>query len=50
MNIWGFTPGLFPNLQQQMITFLTKHGQEEKSEFYIPTAVKQTSPPLASRA
>jgi len=39
MNIWGFTPGLFHNLQQQMIAFLTKHGQEEKSEFYIPTAV-----------
>ncbi len=39
MNIWGFTPGLFPNLQKQMTDFLTKHGQEEKSEFYIPTAV-----------
>ncbi len=39
MNIWGFGPNLFGHLRQQMIAFLTKHGQEEKSEFYIPTAV-----------
>ena len=39
MNIWGFTPALFPHLREQLITFLKKHGQEEKSELYIPTVV-----------
>lgn len=39
MNIWGFTPALFPLLRQLMIEFLEKSGHEEKSEFYIPTAV-----------
>jgi UTP-glucose-1-phosphate uridylyltransferase len=39
MNIWGFAPDIFRHLQQQMIDFLSKHGLEEKSEFYIPTAV-----------
>jgi UTP-glucose-1-phosphate uridylyltransferase len=39
MNMWGFTPTLFPHLREQLIQFLTKHGQEEKSELYIPTVV-----------
>ena len=39
MNMWGFTPNLFGNLQELFIEFLTKHGTEEKSEFYIPMAV-----------
>jgi hypothetical protein len=37
MNMWGFTPALFGQLRQQMLLFLEQHGQEEKSEFYIPT-------------
>ena len=39
MNIWGFTPALFGQLSELMIQFLEKSGREEKSEFYIPTAV-----------
>jgi hypothetical protein len=39
MNIWGFLPGIFDHLRRQMTDFLKQHGQEEKSEFYIPTAV-----------
>jgi hypothetical protein len=39
MNMWGFTPALFGDLQKQFGEFLAKHGQEEKSEFYIPAAV-----------
>ena len=39
MNMWGFTPTLFAHLQQQLIEFLKKHGQEEKSEMYIPSVV-----------
>ena len=41
MNMWGFTPGLFPHLREQLIEFLKKHGQEEKSELYIPSAVNE---------
>jgi len=41
MNMWGFTPGLFPHLRQQLIEFLKKHGQEEKSELYIPSVVNE---------
>lgn len=39
MNFWGFTPAVFPLLEQRLIEFLQAHGQEEKSEFYIPFAV-----------
>jgi dTDP-glucose pyrophosphorylase len=39
MNIWGFTPALFPMLSELMVEFLKKSGTEMKSEFYIPTAV-----------
>ena len=39
MNMWGFTPELFGDLKKLFAEFLTKHGAEEKSEFYIPAAV-----------
>jgi len=39
MNMWGFTPELFGDLKKLFVEFLTKHGTEEKSEFYIPAAV-----------
>lgn len=41
MNMWGFTPSLFPHLREQLIKFLTNHGQEEKSELYIPSVVNE---------
>ena len=39
MNFWGFTPALFPVLEEHFTQFLQAHGAEEKSECYIPTVV-----------
>lgn len=39
MNMWGFTPSIFGHLQHQFVQFLDEKGQQEKSEFYIPTVV-----------
>src|SRR5581483_3819152 len=36
MNLWGFHPTLFSSLRELFTKFLKKHGNEEKSEFYIP--------------
>ncbi len=41
MNMWGFTPGLFAHLREQLASFLRKHGQDEKAELYIPTVVNE---------
>lgn len=41
LNLWGFTPALFPALERMFREFLEARGNEEKSEFYIPTAVDQ---------
>jgi MobA-like NTP transferase domain len=39
MNMWGFVPILFGQLQQLLIEFLKAHGWDEKAEFYIPAVV-----------
>jgi Nucleotidyl transferase len=39
MNMWGFTPALFPQLQNYFKAFLQKNGHELKSECYIPSAI-----------
>ena len=39
MNMWGFTPDYFEYSQQALLRFLADHGNELKSEFYIPTVV-----------
>ncbi len=39
MNMWGFTPSIFPLLEKDFSTFLQTKGQELKSESYIPIAV-----------
>jgi hypothetical protein len=39
MNCWGFHPSLFAHLREQFANFLKKHGHEDKSEFFIPTAI-----------
>ncbi|MBD5305193.1 MAG: nucleotidyltransferase [Bacteroides sp.] len=39
MNMWGFTPDYFDYSEKQFIDFLNEHGDELKSEFYIPTVV-----------
>ena len=39
MNMWGFTPEYFQYTEDAFKEFLTKYGQELKTEFYIPTLV-----------
>lgn len=39
MNFFGFHPTLFPRIRLIFERFLRDHGQEEKSETYIPNAV-----------
>ncbi len=39
MNIWGFTPQVFPLLEKSLASFLGQHAASEKAEYYIPTAV-----------
>ena len=39
MNIWGFTPQVFPLLEKSVANFLSAHGGSDKAEYYIPTAV-----------
>jgi hypothetical protein len=39
MNMWGFTPHVFPQLEESFCTFLAAHGSEPKSECYIPMTV-----------
>ncbi|HCS88075.1 MAG TPA: nucleotidyltransferase, partial [Bacteroidales bacterium] len=39
MNMWGFTPEYFGYSEEAFKHFLHEHGEELKSEFYIPTVV-----------
>ena len=39
MNFWGFTPKVFPQLEQLFADFLKKNGNDPKAEFYLPTAI-----------
>lgn len=39
MNIWGFHPSVFGNIENQFIEFLKTNIQLSKSEFYIPFVV-----------
>jgi len=39
MNVWGFTPELFPYLRSMFNDFLKLEGKELKSEFFIPSVV-----------
>lgn len=39
MNMWGFTPAIFPHLRREFIEFLKVSGAGEKSECYIPMTV-----------
>ena len=41
MNCWGFTPAVFPLLEQGLVRFLEAQAGREKSEFYIPSAVAE---------
>ena len=39
MNIWGFTPDIFPHTEKLFIEFLKENENEPKKEFYIPYVV-----------
>lgn len=39
MNLWGFTPDYFEYSEREFRRFLTKYGQQPKSEFFIPSVV-----------
>jgi UTP-glucose-1-phosphate uridylyltransferase len=41
MNMWGFTPKIFNQLENLFERFLSEKGREEKSEFLIPRVVDQ---------
>jgi hypothetical protein len=41
MNFWGFTPAVFPLVEEVLLGFLKKEGRELKSESYIPMAVAE---------
>jgi len=37
--MWGFTPHVFPQLEESFGAFRASHGSEPKSECYIPMTV-----------
>jgi len=39
MNCWGFTPGLFPLIEEALCRFLDAFGSDARAEFYLPEAV-----------
>lgn len=40
MNFWGFTPNLFPELQEQFARFLVQnHSNQAAAEFFLPEVV-----------
>jgi len=41
LNMWGFTPALFPQIEQAFTGFLARDGQNLTSECYIPATVDE---------
>ena len=41
MNMWGFTPAVFPQLQEHFRAFLERSGNDLKSENYVPSTVNE---------
>jgi dTDP-glucose pyrophosphorylase len=39
MNMWGFTPRIYPQLQERFKAFMEQSGSNLKSECYIPNTV-----------
>jgi NDP-sugar pyrophosphorylase family protein len=39
MNFWGFTPRIFPQLEEHFKRFLLTHDRDQKAECYIPRVV-----------
>jgi len=41
MNLWGFPPGILPELEQRFRAFVAAHAADPKAEFYVPTVVNE---------
>jgi NDP-sugar pyrophosphorylase family protein len=41
MNLWGFTPQVFPQLLENFQEFLDRHAEDAKAECYIPSTVNE---------
>ena len=41
MNLWGFTPGILPELEQRFRAFVAARGDDPTAEFYVPTVVNE---------
>ena len=41
MNLWGFQPALFDELERRFPAWLAENGAKEKSEWYIPFVVDE---------
>lgn len=41
MNMWGFMPGVFAQLEQVFQEFLETHGSDLRAESYLPNAVNR---------
>jgi NDP-sugar pyrophosphorylase family protein len=39
MNMWGFTPDIFPQLLEKFQEFLREHAADSKAECYIPSTL-----------
>lgn len=39
MNMWGFTPGVFTQLEEDFLQFLQKKGTDQKAECLVPTTI-----------
>jgi hypothetical protein len=39
LNLWGFTPALFPLLRARFSAFLAERGGDPRAEFFLPDAV-----------
>ena len=39
MNLWGFTPALFAELETSFQAFLCAHAADPKAEFFIPSVI-----------
>jgi len=39
LNLWGFTPAVFDDLESGFARFLSERGSDPKTEFYLPAAV-----------
>ncbi len=39
MNLWGFTPAIFPLLESRFVAFLDKHGGDAQREFLLSDAI-----------